>query len=94
MDVIFVMGKPFLIGLLSPIDLDPVAELVDRSADEVGRKIKSSISTAFSRQFDVLEIHTNGEKAIAAMKSELANAGIELQLTGLGKHVPQVEKLI
>ena len=93
-DIMFVMGMPFLIGLLYPLELGLVVELSNRSADEIAPKIKSFIATAASRGFDVLEVHTDGEKAIGTMKTELQSRGVEIEPSGPKQHIPQVEKLI
>jgi len=93
-DIMFVMGKPFLVGLLYPLELGLVTELADRSLEEIGPKLQVFIATAASKGFDVLEIHTDGEKSIAAMKKELQEIGIEIEPSGPGQHIPQVERLI
>ena len=50
--------------------------------------IRSFINTARSRDFDCVQLRTDGEGALAAMSEELSGLGIVLDVAGPGQHVP------
>ena len=95
-DIFFVYKMPFLLGLLSPLGLTLVEDLNgDRSVDAVGPAIRTFISKAASRNFDVKVIQTDGEKAVAAMKNELQDKyHLELEGVSAGTHVPDIERKV
>jgi len=93
-DLMFVKGLIFLIGVLSPLGLTVVKNLKDRSVPCVGPALLGMVAYARSRLFQVSEIRTDGEGAIGAMAPELHDMGIQVNVAGPGQHVPVVERMI
>lgn len=93
-DIMFVKEIPFLIGVLSPLGLTFCAPIRDRSSRSVSKELKSFVSNAFSRNFDIQEIRVDGEGALAALTTALRAEGIVITPAGPGEHVPVVERMI
>jgi hypothetical protein len=58
----------------------------------VGKALRQFVSKAKSRDFDVVDIRTDGEKSVATMIPELNAIGIVVEVAGPGQHVPQIER--
>jgi hypothetical protein len=64
------------------------------TAPVIAAGIRSFTNTARSRDFDCVQLRTDGEGALAAMSEELSGLGIVLDVAGPGQHVPVVERKI
>jgi hypothetical protein len=91
-------GVPSLIG---PLDLTLCKTLLDfdssrpsRSATIVKAEIESFITTLLSRDFKTKRIMSDGEGAISKLTSHLNSLGMEVDISGAGGHVPQIERRI
>ena len=73
-DIFFVKSLPYLLGELIPLGLALCIPL-NRSAAIVANGIRSFINTAKSRDFDCVQLRTDGESAITLMKDELGGLG-------------------
>lgn len=93
-DVFFIKGIDFLIGLASPLGYTFVEHIKDRSFPIVGKAILNILSKLKSRDFDVKFVSADGEKAIGKMKTDLHTMGIEVDLVAAAGHVPDVERMI
>jgi hypothetical protein len=93
-DIMFVKQLVFLIGVLTPLGLGLVQNLKDRSTPCVGAALRGMIQYAKSRHFDISELKTDGEGAVAAIMPELLGMGIIVNPAGPGQHVPVVERMI
>ena len=93
-DILFVRKLPFLLGVLTPLGLALCIPLKNRSAPHVAKGIHSFIATAKSRDFDCVQIRTDGEGGVKAMIDELFVLGIVIDTAGPGQHVPVVERKI
>ena len=93
-DIFFVKNLPFLLGQLIPLGLALCIPLKNRSAPLVAKAIRSFINTAKSRDFDCVQLRTDGEGALGAMRDELSGLGILLDTSGPGQHVPVIERKI
>jgi Reverse transcriptase (RNA-dependent DNA polymerase) len=93
-DIFFVKKLPFLIGQLVPLNLALCTPLKNRTAAIVAAGIRTFINTAKSRDFDCVQLRTDGEGALAAMCNELSSLGIVVDTAGPGQHVPVVERKI
>jgi predicted lactoylglutathione lyase len=93
-DIFFVKKLPFLLGELVPLGLALCTPIKTRAAAVIAAGIRSFINTAKSRDFDCVQLRTDGEGALAAMAEELAGLGIVLDTAGPGQHVPVIERKI
>ena len=85
---------PFLLGELVQLELALCTPAKNRTAAIIAAGIRSFINTANSRDFDCVQLRTNGERALAAMAMELASLGIVVDVAGPGQHFPVVERKI
>ena len=74
------------------LDLLCVHRRRTETAAVIAAGIRSFINTAKSRDFDCVQLRTDGEGALAAMAMELAGLGIVVDVAGPGQHVPVVER--
>ena len=93
-DIFFIKGMPFLLGVLVPLGLCQVVHLQDRSTGCVTAAVQKMLETARSHFFDCSSIRCDGEGAVSAMRPTLSAAGIDLDVAGPGQHVPVVERAI
>jgi predicted lactoylglutathione lyase len=93
-DIFFVHKLPFLLGVLIPLGLALCIPLKNRSAPLVANGIRSFIATAKKRNFDCVQLRTDGEGALKLMIDELSEMGIMMDTAGPGQHVPVVERKI
>ena len=93
-DLYYIKQMPFLLGELVPLGLALCTPAKNRTAAVIAAGIRSFISTAKSRDFDCVQLRTDGEGAVAAMAMELAGLGIVVDVAGSGQHVPVVERKI
>jgi exosome complex RNA-binding protein Rrp4 len=93
-DIFFVRGLDFLLGVMSPLGLLMCVFLKDRSAKLVAKGIRGFLDCAAERNFDVLSVRSDGEGGVYSMRSELQTYGIVLDPAGPGQHVPVVERAI
>jgi len=94
-DIMFIRGLIFLIGVFVPLGLAVVRLLTNRTAQTVGAGLCSFLSIAKSRWFDTVTIRTDGEGAIGKLKEELqAKHALIVDTAGPGQHVPVVENMI
>ena len=93
-DLFYIKQMPFLLGELVPLGLALCTPAKDRTAAVIAAGIRSFINTAKSRDFDCVQLRTDGEGALAAMAMELAGLGIVVDVAGPGQHVPVVERKI
>ncbi len=61
----------FLLGVLTRLGLGIVKFLRDRSIDSVETGVRTILTKAASRFFDVLEIRCDGEKAVGELAAAL-----------------------
>ena len=100
-DIMYVEGKPSLIGLATPLDLTMAVSLLtlnsingSRSVSVIRDGIMSFISMLASRNFATRLIMSDGEGAIGAIKDELNLLGVEVDVSGAGGHVARIERKI
>ena len=100
-DIMFVEGVLSLIGLATPLDLTMVTTLNaydsthgPRSAIVVKKAIDSFIATLASRNFVTRLIMSDGEGAVGVIKDDLNMLGIEVDISGAGRHVARIERKI
>ena len=81
-DIFFIKTLPFLLGQLMPLGLAQCTPLKNRSALHVVNAIRSFVNTAKSRDFDCVQLRTDGDGALGAMRDELSGLGIVLDTSG------------
>ena len=82
---------PFHLGELVPLGLTLCTPAKNRTAAIIAAGIRSFINTAQSRDFDCVQLHTDGEGALAAMAMELAGIGVVVHIAGPNQLVLVVE---
>ena len=88
----FLLGMPFLLGLLDPLGMLLVKRLRDRSAGNIVHILTEFIATAKSRNFDVQVISCDGEKGVGALSTEINALGITLDTTAAGGHKHKLDR--
>jgi hypothetical protein len=100
-DVMFVKKLARLIGVSTPLDLTLATSLTSldmqkppRVADVVRRGIQYFIGVLQSQGFQPKLIMSDGEGAVAKLRTELNLLGVEVDVSGAGGHVARVERRI
>ena len=93
-DLFFTKKIPFLLGELVSFGLAQCIPIKNRTAEVIASSIRSIINTARNRDFDCVQLRTDGEGALAAMSQELNGLDIVLDVAGPGQHVPIIENKI
>ncbi len=97
LDIAYVKGHMFLIGLLCPLDLCIAQALTGgKGAHELVEGIKAITAQARSRGFPVTEIRCDNEAGIrdADTITFLQTQGLPVEFVGAGAHCPRVERRI
>ena len=84
----------FIKQLLIPLGLALCVPLKNRSAPIVAKAINSFIYNAKMRDFDCMQIRTDGEGALATMRDELSKIGIVLDIVGNNVNKPSTNMTI
>lgn len=92
-DIIFVKGCAFLLGVLLPLHYALCEPLLKRTVGEIGNKLKFFLGVAKKRDFETPLIRCDNEGAVAAIAPDLALQGLAVDLAGPGQHVAEVERL-
>ena len=101
-DIMFVDGDPWLISLSHPCGYCLTTFLLGlsggtkgmsgaRSTSVVGAALKKHLSFHRAHDFTIEGIQCDGEGAVAANETAFGILGIPFNLTGAGRHVPDVE---
>jgi len=93
-DIMFVMGIPFLIAVIGPMSYTMVNLLGSRSLASVRKALLHFIGRCKAEGFEVRVLRSDGEGAVIKMTDELQNMGILVNPAGAGSHVPSVERKI
>jgi hypothetical protein len=96
-DIMFIDGVATLVGLASPLGLTMAATLTSfstlrgaRCTNVIKAALDGFIATLASRNFKTRLIMTDGEGAVGKLKTALNMAGIEVDTSGAGGHVPTI----
>ena len=96
-DIMWVKGLPFLIGVVLPLDYAMCLPLTKgRGATHLEKGLKAMASKINSRNFVCDSIRSDNEGGIAKQSTteEIQRLGIELPLTGAGQHCGHIERRI
>lgn len=93
-DIMFVKGLQFLVGVLVPMNYCMVSHVVDRGSGTLEGVVRRYLAEAKGQGFEVTGFRCDGEKGIRSMEGELLNAGITPDWAGPGQHVAVVERMI
>jgi hypothetical protein len=100
-DIMFIQKLAVLIGVATPLDLTLETSLSSldllrpsRAAVIVKKGLQYFLGVLSSQNFKTRLIMTDGEGALAKLKSELNALGIEVDVSGAGGHVARVERRI
>jgi hypothetical protein len=77
-DIMFAKGVPFVTSVGKPLELLMATFVKSRSTSDVKRAIDKQVAVYHSEGFKVVEITSDGEGAIGAMKTELDKAGCKV----------------
>jgi hypothetical protein len=97
LDIAFIKGRMFLVGLLCPLDLCMVRPLLGgKGANELVDQIEHMRQTGVSRGFPATEIRCDNEAGIRDGDTVryLQSKGIPIEFVGAGAHCPRVERRI
>ena len=100
-DIMFVKKLAILVGVCTPLDLTLATSLTtidmlkpSRAAEAVRKGINYFLGVMRSQGFNARLIMTDGEGAIAKLKTELNMLGVEVDVSRAGGHVARVERRI
>lgn len=100
-DIMFVQKLAILVGVATPLNLTMGTSLSSadmlrpsRAAESVKKGLLYFLGVLKSQNFNTTVIMTDGEGAIAKLRTELNAHGIELDVSGAGGHVARVERRI
>ena len=97
LDIAFIKGRMFLIGLFCPLDLCMVRPLLGgKGANELVEQIEHMRQGGMSRGYPVSEIRCDNEAGIRDGDTVryLQSKGIPIEFVGAGAHCPRVERRI
>jgi hypothetical protein len=95
LDIMWVKGMAFLLGVLKPLGFTLVSFLTNgRSAIALAKAIREQVSHAARRRFQVRELRCDGEGGVHALREELSTEGVNVEGPGPGQHVPVAENRI
>jgi hypothetical protein len=87
------LRKFHLIGIFTNVGYVMASYLKAKSVVHVVKDIRSFLSSARSRSFSTVDSRVDGEKAVAAMKDELHDLGVEVEIGGTAQYVPVIERM-
>ena len=93
-DIFFVHGDAYLIGTMLPVDMPLVTHLDSRKTEAIRKGLRSQLAEITAQEFEVSTLLFDGEGGIAALETEMKEAGYELNTAGPKQHVPEVERKI
>ena len=93
-DVFFVNGLPFLLGVLKPIYYMVVLFLVSRSKEYLWDGVRRILNKIGVFGYRIKSILTDGEGGLLKARDEIESKGIEVNVTSKGEKVPLVENRI
>jgi hypothetical protein len=98
-DIMFMQKLAILIGVSIPLDLTFATSLTSldmqkpsRVADVVRRGVQYLLGVLQSQGFEAKLIMSDGEGAVAKLRTELNLLGVEMDVSGAGGHVARVER--
>ena len=102
MDIMFVNGIPFIVGVTRPLnyimvgDLDKTYETKApaRQSKIVEKSILEMVGSLKSRNFNPILLTWDGEKAVTQCTPALQFKGLQVQQVAAGAHVSVVERVI
>ena len=90
-DLMFIDREPYLVSVSSPLQLLMVNHCGDKSTDSVKAALLNHISLYKGQDYQVKMILCDGEGAVQAMRQDLNEIGIAVNIAGPQQHVPLVE---
>jgi len=92
MDVMHIVGQPFLISVSSPLELTIICYVSSLSKTDLGTGVQQHINTLRSRGFEPRAILVNPHKSLASLVGALP--GTEIDPSGAGDHLDKVNTKI
>jgi hypothetical protein len=92
MDVMHIVGQPFLISVSSPLELTIVCYVSSLNKTDLGTGVQQHINTLRSRGFEPRAILVNPHKSLASLVGALP--GTEIDPSGAGDHLDKVNTKI
>jgi hypothetical protein len=93
-DIMFVNGVPFLLGVVKPSDITFIEDMGNsRSAKMVWRGLATMLNVARANEKKVTMVHSDNEGGVKAIEHQLPE-GTRLDLSGVGQHVAEAENRI
>lgn len=94
-DLCKILGQWFVLGVFLPCHYLVAVEVPDHTSDTILAAVKTMYKAALRRNFDVMQIQSDGERGIhsAAMGDFCAKYKIKLLRVGSGQHEATVERM-
>ena len=96
-DIMFLKGQMFLVGLLCPLDLCMARPLLGgKGANELRDAIRTFLAAAISHGFPVTEMRCDNEAGIRDQETltYLHSQGLPVEFVGAGAHCARIERRI
>ena len=93
-DIMFIAGLPFMVGLISPLGFCITQYIRDRKSPQVQKAVNQILTIAKSRQIWITHLITDNEGGVVGMTNDLLNQGIQIAPTAAGEKAHRVERRI
>ena len=93
-DIMFIAGLPFMVGLISPLGFCVTQYIQNRKTPQIQSSIMHILAVAKSRQLRISHIISDNEGGVLSMSEDLLNQGIQVSPTAAGEKAHKVERRI
>jgi hypothetical protein len=93
-DIMFIAGLPFMVGLISPLGYCVTQYIQNRKSAQIKSSIMHILAVAKSRQLQISHIISDNEGGVLSMSEDLLNQGIQVSPTAAGEKAHKVERRI
>jgi len=92
-DIMYVMGIPFLLNILTPLRMMFAAKLKSKTTQSIFAALTGQISDLSARGFKPLKLRCDPEAGFTALKDTLSQEyGVTVDAVGVGEHVRIIQR--
>ena len=93
-DIMHVREMPFIVTLITPLNLLMTVRIENRSVPHIWEKIQSQIANLSKKGFKITKARVDPESGLTALDNLFASVGIEMCSVGVNQHIAEVERRI
>ena len=93
-DIMHVGEMPFIVTLITPLNLLMTVRIENRSVPHIWKKIQSQIANISKKGFKITKARVDPESGLIALDNLFASVGIEMCSVGVNQHIADVERRI